>query len=187
MGNNNKSKERKTNSYLVFHLQEEGFAINVGKVLSILQMQKVTTVPESPDYMTGVINLRGDVIPIIDSHVKFSLDPINVTMKTNILVLEIGRQNKKALKLGFMVDRVSEVLQIPEKKILPPPGIGDVYQSRYITGVFQKDENNFVMLLDIEKALSIKEITSLKEATETNTVPVDEENKKEAIEAESSS
>ena len=133
---NEKSKKQKNNSYLVFELQEELFAINVSKVLSILQMQKVTTVPESPDYMMGVINLRGDVIPIIDSHVKFNLDPITVTMKTNILVLEIGRLNNKPLKLGFMVDNVNEVIQITEKKILPPPGIGDVYQSRYITGVY---------------------------------------------------
>ena len=165
-----KKKNQKTDSYLVFHLQDEAFAINVGKILSILQMQKVTAIPESPDYMRGVINLRGDVIPIIDSHVKFSLDPINVTMKTNILVLEVGRKNKKKIKLGFMVDKVSEVIQISEKKILPPPGIGDVYQSKYITGVYQKDKNNFIMLLDIEKALSLIEITLLKEAVDNETV-----------------
>lgn len=180
-----KNKKQKIDSYLVFHLQDELFAINVAKVLSILQMQKLTTVPESPDYMTGVINLRGDVIPIVDSHVKFNLDPFTVTMKTNILVLEIGRKNKKAIKLGFMVDKVNEVIQIPEKKILPPPGIGDVYQSKYITGVYQKDENSFIMLLDIEKALSIKEIVSLKEAIENETVLENDENKEETIEIES--
>ena len=165
------NKNRKNDTYLVFKLQEELFAINVIKVLSILQMQHLTTVPESPDYMKGVINLRGDMIPIIDSHVKFNLDPISITTKINILILEIIWKRKKALKLGFMVDKVHEVIQIPEKKILPPPGIGDVYQSRYITGVYKKDENSFIMLLDIEKALSIKEIISLKETIENETVP----------------
>ncbi len=181
MDNNNKKNKNKTDSYLVFNLQEELFAINVGKVLSILEMQKVTAVPESPDYMKGVINLRGSVIPIIDSHVKFNLEPISISMKTNILVLEIGRQKKKALKLGFLVDKVNEVIQIPDKKILPPPGIGDIYQSRYITGIFQKDKNTFIMLLDIEKALSIKEITSLKEVAENENVNDDENEKNEKL------
>lgn len=174
-------KKQKIDSYLVFKLQEESFAINVGKILSILQMRKVTKVPESPDYMKGVINLRGDVIPIIDSHVKFNLDPINVTMKTNILVLEIGRKRKKEIKLGFMVDKVHEVIQITKQKILPPPSIGDVYQSKYITGVYQKDENDFIMLLDIEKALSIKEIISLNETIENEVIL---ENGKEVIETD---
>ena len=168
MVKNKKKDKKKTGSFLIFELQSELFAINVKKILSILQMQKVTTVPESPDYMRGVINLRGKVIPVIDSHVKFNLNPISVTMKTNILVLEFIRENKKKLKLGFMVDKVSEVIQITEKDILPPPGIGDVFQSEYISGVYQKDEKNFIMILDIEKALSIKDIVSIKTAIEGN-------------------
>ena len=141
-------------------------------------MQKLTTVPESPNYMKGVINLRGEVIPIIDSHIKFNLDPINITMKTNILVLDLGKKRKKIIKLGFLVDKVNEVIQIPEKKILPPPGIGDVFQSEYITGTYQKDLKSFIMILDIEKALSINEIVSLKEAVDKEILPENEEEQK---------
>ena len=170
-----KKKKEKIDSYLVFQLQGELFTINVGKILSILNMQKLTVVPESPKYMKGIINLRGKVIPVIDSHVKFNLEPINITIKTSILVLDIGLENKKKFKLGFMVDKVEEVIQIQDKKILPPPGIGDVFQSDYITGVYQKDENKFIMILDIEKALSLNEIVSL------NTVILNEEISKKNV------
>ena len=161
-----KNKKQKLDSYLVLELQAEMFAINVSKVLSILQMQKITTVPQSPDYMMGVINLRGKVIPVIDSHVKFNLEPLIESAKTNILVLEIGKQKKKALKLGLLVDKVNEVIQISEKAILPPPSIGDVFQSEYISGVYQKNEKDFIMILDIEKALSMKEIVTIKAVAE---------------------
>ena len=156
-----KFKKGKIDSYLIFELENELFAIHVNKILSILGMKKITTIPESPDYMKGVINLRGEVLPIIDSHIKFNLSPMSVTMKTSILVLELKRENAKAIKLGLMVDKVDEVLQIQKKKILDPPSIGTAYESTYITGMYKKDNITFIMLIDIDKVLSLKEIVTM--------------------------
>lgn len=154
-------KKEKNDSYLIFELDNELFAIHVDKILSILEMKKITKVPETPDYMKGVINLRGDVLPIIDSHVKLDLSPMSITMKTSILVMELKHKKNKSVKLGLMVDKVDEVLQIEKKKILEPPSIGAAYESTYITGMYKKDDKTFVMLIDIDKVLSIKDIVSM--------------------------
>ncbi len=183
-----KAKKGKIDSYLIFELDNELFAIHVNKILSILEMKKITKVPETPDYMKGVINLRGEVLPIIDSHIKFNLSPMSISMKTSILVMELKRENAKAIKLGLMVDKVDEVLQIQKKKILAPPNIGAAYESSYITGMYKKDDKTFIMLIDIDKVLSIKEIVTmgdlnvLKEEMEKNEEV--EEDKKEEIEDE---
>ncbi|RLD76368.1 MAG: chemotaxis protein CheW [Bacteroidetes bacterium] len=156
-----KTKKGKMDSYLIFELDNELFAIHVNKVLSILEMKKITKVPETPDYMKGVINLRGEVLPIIDSHIKFNMPPMSVSMKTSILVMELKHENAKTIKLGLMVDKVDEVLQIQTKKIQAPPSIGAAYESTYITGMYKKDDKNFIMLIDIDKVLSLKEIVTM--------------------------
>ncbi len=160
----NKDKKKEIHSYIIFRMLNESFAINVSKVLNILEMQKITKVPEAPVYMTGVINLRGEVLPVIDSHVKFSSAPLQITPHTCILVLDIISASNLTTKLGLMVDFVDEVIEILPEKILPPPSIGETYQSRYITGMYQKNNRNFIMMLDIDKLLSINEIIKLKES-----------------------
>lgn len=158
---NKKTKKGKIDSYLIFELENELFAIHVNKILSILEMKRITKVPETPDYMKGVINLRGEVLPIIDSHVKFNMPPMSISMKTSILVMELKHENAKTIKLGLMVDKVDEVLQIQAKKIQAPPSIGAAYESTYITGIYKKDNNTFIMLIDIDKVLSLKEIVKI--------------------------
>ncbi len=111
--------------------------------------------------MKGVINLRGEVLPIIDSHVKFNLPPININMKTSILVMELKHNNAKTIRLGLMVDKVDEVLQIQNKKIQAPPSIGAAFESTYITGMYKKDDKTFIMLIDIDQVLSLKEIVTM--------------------------
>ena len=156
-------KTKKVNSYITSKFVNEYFAIDVSKVLSILEMQRITEVPESPPYMKGVINLRGEVLPVVDSHVKFGLPPLNITMHTCILVLEIKSEDNDIIKLGLMVDHVEEVLEIGQENIMPPPSIGNSIKSKYITGMFQKSETQFIMMLDIDKLLTIKEIDSIKD------------------------
>lgn len=157
-----KKVKKEITSYIIFKMQNEFFAINVSKVLNILEMQKITEVPEAPVYMKGVINLRGEVLPVIDSHIKFGLSPLIITMNTSILVLEVLAKNGLETKLGLMVDFVNEVVNITPDKILPPPSIGDSYRSRYITGMYQKDDSDFVMILDVDELLTINEIIDLK-------------------------
>ena len=156
-----KAKKKKINSYLTFELDNELFAIHVNKILSILEMKRITKIPQTPDYMKGIINLRGQALPVIDSHIKFNLSPIDITMKTSILVIELKQENSKAVKLGLMVDKVNEVLQIEAKSIIPPPNIGNSHKTDYITGIYKKEDKTFVMIIDINSVLSIKEIVTI--------------------------
>ena len=156
-----KQLKKEIRSYLIFKLINEHFAINVSKVLSILEMQSITEVPEAPPYMKGVINLRGDVLPIVDSHIKFNMPNQEITPMTCILVLEVVDKKNQYIKLGLLVDQVDEVLEILKINILPPPNIGEAYKSKYITGLYKR-EKQLIMLLDIDKLLTTKEIVSLK-------------------------
>lgn len=151
------------NSYLSFNLGEEEFAVHVGKVLNILEMAKITEVPKSPDYMKGVINLRGTVLPVVDTRIKFGMTPTEYTTNTCIVVMEVEMEGDM-VQVGALVDSVQAVLELNDEQIQPPPSIGSKYKSEFIYGVAKVDEN-FIMLLDMEKVFSSDEIISLKEKT----------------------
>ncbi len=154
--------KKEINSFIIFKLINEYFAINVSKVLSILELQDITEVPEAPPYMKGVINLRGDVLPIVDSHVKFNMPRQEITTMTCILVLEVLDKNNQYIKLGLLVDQVDEVMEILKINVLPSPTIGEAYKSRYITGLYKRNEQ-LIMILDIDKLLTTNEIVTLHE------------------------
>jgi len=118
-------------SYLSFELGDETYAANVSKVLNILEMTKITKVPKAPDYMKGVINLRGTVLPLIDTRIKFGLEASEYTANTCILVLDITI-GEETLQVGGLVDGVSEVLEIEPHEIMPPPNIGSKFHSQFI-------------------------------------------------------
>ena len=161
------AKDTVINSFIIFKMMNEFFAISVKKVLSILEMQKITEVPKAPSYMKGVMNLRGEVIPVIDSYLKFGIEtPLKVTRNTCILVLEVQDNQNESIRLGLLVDYVDEVLEIKEDKILPPPNIGRSFESEYITGMYQKDEEQFIMLLDVDKLLALNAIIQLSKTTD---------------------
>ena len=153
----------KVNSYLSFHLGEEEFAAHVGKVLNILEMTKITEVPKAPEYMKGVINLRGAVLPVIDTRIKFGMTPTEYTNNTCIVVMEVEMEGD-IVQVGALVDSVQAVLEIEEAQIQPPPSIGSKYKSEFIDGMAKVNEK-FIMLLDMEKVFSSDEIISLKEKT----------------------
>ena len=146
----------KAESYLTFLLGEEVFAANVTKVLSILEMTKITKIPRTPDYIRGVINLRGIVLPIIDMRLKFDLSITEFTPKTCILVLEV-EVDEKIVKVGTLVDSVQEVIEMTEADILPPPNMGSSFQSDFIEGMF-KNEDSFIMLLNMDRIFKTQEI-----------------------------
>lgn len=154
------------NSYLSFKLGEEEFAANVGKVLNILEMTKITEVPKAPNYMKGVINLRGAVLPVIDTRVKFGMSPAVYTPNTCIVVLDIDMDGE-SVHVGALVDSVQAVLELEKDKILPPPSIGSKYKSEFIEGVANVDDR-FVMILDMDMVFSSNELTNMKDtAVET--------------------
>lgn len=150
-------------SYLSFNLGEEQFAANVGKVLNILEMTKITEVPKSPDYMKGVINLRGTVLPVIDTRIKFGMTPTVYTNNTCIIVMEVEMEGE-LVQAGALVDSVQAVLEIEKEEIQPPPSIGSKFKSEFIDGM-AKIEDKFIMILNMEKVFSTEEIVSIKEKT----------------------
>ncbi|MBI9066897.1 MAG: chemotaxis protein CheW [Salinivirgaceae bacterium] len=149
----------KIKSYLSFKLGVETFASNVSKVLNILEMQEITKVPKAPNYVLGVINLRGKVLPVIDTHLKFGMEPIQITPSTCILVMDVIVENKSVM-VGALVDAVEEVLEIDDKNIQESPTIGSKYRTEFILGMIESGEN-FIMLLDMDMVFSLVDIEEL--------------------------
>jgi len=147
----------KMDSYLTFKIDEEIFAANVSKVISILELSKITKIPRTPDFIRGVINLRGVVLPIVDLRIKFGLTPTEFTSNTCILVLEINIESS-SVNIGALVDSVQEVLEIEDNDIMPPPNLGAKYRSDFIDGMF-KTENSFIMMLNMDMIFTHDELT----------------------------
>jgi purine-binding chemotaxis protein CheW len=134
-------------------------------------MTKITEVPKSPEYMKGVINLRGMVLPVIDARIKFGMSETEYTSNTCIIVMDI-EQNDETVHIGAIVDEVLSVIEIEETQVEPPPSIGNKYKAEFIYGM-AKVEENFVMLLDMQKVLNasdLKEIDKSKEQSEKQEV-----------------
>ena len=148
-------------TYLSFKLDEEVFAINVSKVLNILEMKPITRVPKSPEYLKGVINLKGTVLPVVDLRIKLGLPENNITVDTNIIVLNIEKEGE-TIMLGILIDAVREVLEFKSDEISPSPAIGTKYNSGFIKGMWRVDEN-FIMILDIDKVFSVEDIIDFQE------------------------
>jgi purine-binding chemotaxis protein CheW len=148
-------------TYLSFKLGEEVFAINVSKVLNILEMKPITRVPKSPEYLKGVINLRGTVLPVVDLRIKFGLPENSITVDTNIIVLSIEKEGE-TIMLGILIDAVREVLEFKTEEISPSPAIGTKYNAAFIQGMWRVGEN-FIMILDIDKVFSVEDVIDFKE------------------------
>jgi purine-binding chemotaxis protein CheW len=149
----------KTGKYLTFSLNEEEYGIGILKVKEIIGMMPITSVPRTPPFVKGVINLRGKVIPVVDLRLKFSMESIDYTERTCIIVVEIETQSTTVL-IGIVVDAVSEVLNIKEKEIEETPAFGTSLDTDYILGM-AKIEGGVKILLDIDKVLNAKEIQLL--------------------------
>ncbi len=149
----------KLNSYLSFRLGEETFGANVGSVLSILEMIRITKVPCSPSYLKGVINLRGEVLPVIDLRLRFGMAVTELNSSHCILVMEIQIENQE-VRIGVMVDSVSEVHEIEPEEILPPPLIASKFRVEFIEGMYKVGEA-FIMLLDMDKIFTDDEIQKI--------------------------
>ena len=143
------------NSYLSFKLGKEMFGLNVNKVISIVEMQKITRLPRAPEFIMGVTNLRGSILPVINTHYKFGLEPFQQTYNTCILVINITFDNED-YDIGLIVDFVNEVFENSDDEIIPPPSLGAKYQSEFIYGVIKKDDE-FIMLVNIDKFFTVED------------------------------
>ncbi|MCF8364158.1 MAG: chemotaxis protein CheW [Bacteroidales bacterium] len=157
----NENDENQINHYLTFKLGDETFASHVNNILKILEMQKITEVPKSPEFMKGVINLRGNVLPIIDARLKFGIKPMPYTDKTCILVLSIIIE-KESVEVGAIVDAVMDVIEFQRDNIKPSPSLGSKYKSDFIDGVMKIDDK-FIMVLNMDSVFSTNEIIDLKD------------------------
>lgn len=151
--------EEKQNYYLTFKLGEELFAANVSQVNEILEVVKITRVPHSPKYMKGVLNLRGNVLSVIDTKIKFGMEPTVETVSTCVMVMEVEIDGEMVM-LGSLVDAVLEVIEISPKDIMAPPSIGVKYRSEFIEGVVRYNEQ-FVILLNKDKVFSSEDASVL--------------------------
>jgi purine-binding chemotaxis protein CheW len=152
------------NSYLTFKLGDEAFAAHVSKVLNILEMVRITKVPDMPDYMRGVINLRGNVLPVVDTRLKFNMPIVEDSVNTCIVVLEISIEDK-IVNIGAIVDAVQEVIEIEPNQIKDIPSLGKRYRSEFIQGMVERD-NHFIMILDMDKIFSEYDIVKLEESAQ---------------------
>jgi len=154
-------------SYLTFQLANEIFAIHVSRVIKILEMQKITEVPRTPSFMKGVINLRGDVLPVIDAREKFGMKAAAYGPRTCILVLTITSENE-TLQVGAIVDAVLDVVKYPDDQIKKAPALGSRYPSKVMAGVMKK-EDDFIIILNVDHVFSTDEIISLNQDMQSQT------------------
>lgn len=143
--------------YLTFSIGSESYGIEVRFVTEIVGIQTITEIPELPEYVKGIINLRGKIIPVMDVRLRFRKEPKDYNDRTCVIVIDI-----RDLSIGLIVDAVSEVITIPEQDIVEPPQMNKGYSNRYIKNI-GKVGNDVKLLLDCEKLLTSDELESLTE------------------------
>ncbi len=149
-----------TSQFLTFTLDEEQYAVDVAKVREVLEYTKVTRVPRMPEYMCGVINLRGSVVPVIDLRLKFGLKAVERTINTSIVVMEI-EMGEDTVILGALTDSVKEVIDFEAGDIEPAPRIGTKLETDFIKGMGKKNDS-FIIILDIDKVFSAEELIKVR-------------------------
>ncbi len=149
------ARRERGGKYLSFFLDREEYGIEILRVREIIGLMPITSVPRTPEYLRGVINLRGKVIPIIDLRLKFDMPGVEHTEETCIIVVQSGEDS-----VGAVVDKVSEVLDITDENIVDAPSLGADVNTDYILGI-GKSESGVKLLLDIDKVLSSVETISM--------------------------
>ncbi len=142
--------------YLTFILDEEYYGIDISSVIEIIGIQKITQLPQQPDYVNGVINLRGRIIPALDVRTRFNKKRIEYDERTCIIVVDV-----KDTMVGFIVDRVDEVMTISDESISEPPRFNEDFKGRYVQGI-ARVEDNIIMLLESGLLLSSQELHATK-------------------------
>lgn len=155
------SEITESRQYLTFSLDDEIFAVDVAKVREILEFSTITKVPQTPDFMRGVINLRGSVVPVIDMRLKFGMAETERTVNTCIIVVEIA-SGDETIVLGMLADSVQEVFEMEPGNIEPAPRIGMKLDTSFIMGM-GKHEEQFIIILDIDQVFSGNELSDFVE------------------------
>jgi purine-binding chemotaxis protein CheW len=155
-----------TRQYLTFKLGNEIFATDVAKVREVLDLTTITSIPRTPDFMAGVINLRGSVVPVVDLRLCFEMSKTESTRNTCIVVVEVLLDNESTV-IGALADSVEEVIDLEPDQIQPAPRIGTQVRTDFIKGM-GKRESQFIMILDIDRVFSAEELASVRTPEATN-------------------
>ncbi len=151
-----------TRQYLTFKLGDEVFAMDVAKVREVLDFNSITKIPRTPDFMTGVINLRGNVVPVIDLRLCLSMSKTEKTVNTCIVVMDMMADGESTV-IGALADSVEEVIDLDADQIQPPPKIGTKIRVDFIKGMGKRD-TQFILILDIDRVFSIDDMSALRAA-----------------------
>jgi purine-binding chemotaxis protein CheW len=152
-----------TRQYLTFKLADEVFAIEVSKVREVLDFTTITKIPRTPDFMSGVINLRGNVVPVVDLRLCFEMSKTEKTVNTCIVVVEMMIEGESTI-IGALADSVEEVIDLEPEHIQPAPKMGTQIRTEFIKGMGTRDAQ-FIMILDIDRVFSAEELSAVR-ATE---------------------
>ena len=169
------SEIERFSQYLTFKLDEDLFSIDVGQVREVLDLTPITKIPGSPDFMCGIIDVRGKVLPVIDLKSKFGLDEIEKTLNTRIIVMDLTIDDEVVI-LGALADSVHEVRNIEPEEIEDPPKIGCRWKRELIKGI-GKSDSGFIIILNMERVFSKNELAI---ADAFNPCTPDDENMKVA-------
>lgn len=150
-----------TCQYMTFKLGDELFAINVAQVREVLEVPQITKVPTAPQYMRGVVNVRGQSIPVVDLRLRFGLPKATETLQTRIIVMELALDGEVAV-LGGIADSVHEVIELEPGNINPPPKIAMRWRTEFIQGMGKRGEE-FIIILDFNSVFSTDEMTLVRE------------------------
>ncbi len=152
-----------TTQYLTFNLCDEIFALDIGTVREVLDFTGITKVPRTPEFMRGVINLRGSVVPVVDMRLKFGMSMTENTVNTCIIIVEVFIDSESVI-LGALVDSVQEVISLEPDQIEPAPRIGTNLRTDFIRGM-GKCHSGFIMILNIDKAFSSEELAMIQDTS----------------------
>lgn len=148
------------NQFLVFVLGQELFAMDIRAVKEITEVCRLTSVPRMPEFIRGVINLRGAVVPVVDLAARFGKPPMELGRRTCIIIIEFGASDREKQDVGVLVDGVSSVTEIPRAEINPPPSFGESIRTDFISGVGKINEE-FVIILNVDYVLNLDERDAL--------------------------
>ena len=149
-----------TRQYLTFKLGDEVFAIDVSKVREVLDFTTITKIPRTPDFMSGVINLRGNVVPVVDLRLCFEMSKTEKTVNTCIVVVEMLLEGESTV-IGALADSVEEVIDLEPEQIQPAPRMGTQIRTDFIKGMGKRDAQ-FIMILDIDRVFSAEELSAVR-------------------------
>ena len=153
--------------YLTFRLDAETFAVEVFRVREVLDMIDITRVPNAPHFMRGMINVRGNVVPVMDMRLKFGMSAVETTLDTRIIVLEVVDAEGENIVVGALADGVHEVTELEQADVEAAPKIGTRWNTEFIHGIGKREEE-FIVILNIDKVFSSEELSTFASVQQSN-------------------